>query len=924
MTNSTSFLPSRKLFEALVSPRVAVRSRILLMSIVSSSLTALVLLSLLAWHSKSVAAAGGINAAPSSSLHKMSGFDEYVSKTTSTNSLPEFSTIEAITVGDSIVTTTASFSIDNNSDDAGIYAASGNCENKLNANEVYVGWCDKGTSPITSGLRFVNVSVPDEATLIDAFLRVAVEPFSRDIPETRIYGEAVASSPTFTSSDFPSDRMVYTTSHYALWDTATQWVGGVFDNTFYDSPSVLTVMNDIMETSGWASGNPVTFLLVPDSNVTVGGRSVYTMTDVHHRFRARDYNTSTAARLFLTYTETRRANPAASMLTAQPVSATADGSDFITVTVTVSDSYGPLRDKTVTLSATGPISVSWLGGNQTDANGQVFAHITSTTSQTTTLSAFVVEDDISLDQEVEVIFTDVPISGLVVVNDSPTEVGEATTFTATTTAGTNVLYQWAFGDGSNQSNGPLVTHSYAFGGNYTATITASNDVSAMTATTTVQIYGSTDLQIGKTGPSEINAGSLLVYEITVANVGTSPATAIELTDTLPLSVTFSSQSSPYTYTYDAETRTVTWQIGFLPEGASETFILQAQVGLNAPDTIINNLTGTLAEPDPDLTDNQASHSATVLPPILGPDVAVYKSSPSKVPAGFPVEWNIVVSNQGGQPATNIVVTDTLPISTTLSSSSHPAYNTTYDPATRTVVWNIGSLAAYSSYNIQLQAELEPDAPTGIMINQVAATAKEDTTGPNNQASAFTEVVPPQPVLTINPTTSGSQSGAALLAVPEGGSTTTVFTVTNTGTGPLTGGFALSYGDGAPQINYPWLAITPTVTVDDLAIGQSVPFTVSVTDALIEPGNYYDVIGIDSPHDSRVSSVPYYLRVYIHPQLVDFTVPVTNTMGDAVPEARVSFEKVQGSAWVVDGEALPDANLTVVGTANEQALRRCHK
>ena len=113
-------------------------------------------------------------------------------------------------------------------------------------------------------------------------------------------------------------------------------------------------------------------------------------------------------------------------------------------------------------------------------------------------------------------------------------------------------------------------------------------------------------------------------------------------------------------------------------------------------------------------------------------------------------------------------------------------------------------------------------------------------------------------------------------------------------------------------------------MDDLAIGQSVPFTVSVTDALIEPGNYYDVIGIDSPHDSRVSSVPYYLRVYIHPQLVDFTVPVTNTMGDAVPEARVSFEKVQGSAWVVDGEALPDANLTVVGTANEQALRRCHK
>lgn len=81
---------------------------------------------------------------------------------------------------------------------------------------------------------------------------------------------------------------------------------------------------------------------------------------------------------------------------------------------------------------------------------------------------------------------DVPIVGLSATNDSPTEVGNATTFTATVITGTNVAYTWVFGDGG-MGNGAVVTHVYTSTGRYTAAVSAINSASGVTATTPVSI-----------------------------------------------------------------------------------------------------------------------------------------------------------------------------------------------------------------------------------------------------------------------------------------------------------------------------------------------------------------------------------------------------------------------------------------------------
>jgi hypothetical protein len=79
-----------------------------------------------------------------------------------------------------------------------------------------------------------------------------------------------------------------------------------------------------------------------------------------------------------------------------------------------------------------------------------------------------------------------PISGLTASNDSPTELGESTTLTATITGGDNVNYMWDFGDGKSDSEA-IVTNIYPEIGTYTATVTATNSTNSLSANTTVTI-----------------------------------------------------------------------------------------------------------------------------------------------------------------------------------------------------------------------------------------------------------------------------------------------------------------------------------------------------------------------------------------------------------------------------------------------------
>ena len=99
--------------------------------------------------------------------------------------------------------------------------------------------------------------------------------------------------------------------------------------------------------------------------------------------------------------------------------------------------------------------------------------------------------------------TDTPISGLSASNDGPTLLGTATQLNANITGGSNVIYEWDFGDSSSGS-GISVSHQYAAPGSYTAQVTATNSVSQGTATTSLQV------EIAISGLSASNDGPTLL------------------------------------------------------------------------------------------------------------------------------------------------------------------------------------------------------------------------------------------------------------------------------------------------------------------------------------------------------------------------------------------------------------------------------
>ena len=84
---------------------------------------------------------------------------------------------------------------------------------------------------------------------------------------------------------------------------------------------------------------------------------------------------------------------------------------------------------------------------------------------------------------------DEPISGLSVGNDGPTLLGNPTTLFASVVTGTNVTYEWAFGDGTSGS-GAEATHIYPHEGSFQAVVTATNIISQLSATTQVDVLPS--------------------------------------------------------------------------------------------------------------------------------------------------------------------------------------------------------------------------------------------------------------------------------------------------------------------------------------------------------------------------------------------------------------------------------------------------
>jgi len=145
------------------------------------------------------------------------------------------------------------------------------CDGYFLGNEVYLGKCDDGES-ITSGFRFNNVQIPQDATIKYAFITFSVDGTYTSPIKLKIYGEASGNSEPFTVSNPLANRP--TTSSSAIWDVTEQWDltdnhAGTASKYSFTTPQLASVLQEIVShQNGWASGNSLSIIIKDNGSTT--------------------------------------------------------------------------------------------------------------------------------------------------------------------------------------------------------------------------------------------------------------------------------------------------------------------------------------------------------------------------------------------------------------------------------------------------------------------------------------------------------------------------------------------------------------------------------------------------------------------------------------------------------------------------------
>ncbi|WP_094868791.1 DUF7507 domain-containing protein [Paenibacillus sp. VTT E-133280] len=303
----------------------------------------------------------------------------------------------------------------------------------------------------------------------------------------------------------------------------------------------------------------------------------------------------------------------------------------------------------------------------------------------------------------------------------------------------------------------------------TATVNSSTpdpDPTNNTSTVITPINALADVSVVKIGnPDPVIAGDLLTYPIVVANSGPSDAANVTLTDTVPSELTNVEFSIDGGITYNPWPGL--YNIGTLVNGGSITVFIRGIVNSAASGTIENTATVSSTTPDPDPTNNT---STFVTPVNTLADISVEKiGSPSPVPAGNVLTYNIAIANAGPSDSENVTLTDTIPIEIAGAEFSTDG-GVTFNPWTGSV--NIGTLANGASETILIRGTVDPSA-TGLITNTAVVSSSTPDPDPTNNTS--TELTPINTSADISVTKTASPS-----VVIAGNVLTYTLTVSNAG------------------------------------------------------------------------------------------------------------------------------------------------
>ncbi|PYS97102.1 MAG: hypothetical protein DMF50_01730, partial [Acidobacteria bacterium] len=247
-------------------------------------------------------------------------------------------------------------------------------------------------------------------------------------------------------------------------------------------------------------------------------------------------------------------------------------------------------------------------------------------------------------------------------------------------------------------------------------------VSTSTASRTVQAGYTGTL----TSTATINPGNTVNLTLTDRNLNASPTVVNTVTLTTVNSVTGESETRTYTETgvnTGIFTATVATVFG-AGAGTNNDGTFNVQSG----DTLVTTYNDALTA-----TGGAATVTATTV--VVQVVLTLSKSdAPDPVNAGSNITYTLSYANTGGQNATGVVITDTIPANTSFVSAT--AGGTL---AAGVVTWNIGNLVAGASASVQLVVAVASPLANGTVITNGTYNIDSNETAPTNGAAITTTV-----------------------------------------------------------------------------------------------------------------------------------------------------------------------------------------
>ena len=212
------------------------------------------------------------------------------------------------------------------------------------------------------------------------------------------------------------------------------------------------------------------------------------------------------------------------------------------------------------------------------------------------------------------------------------------------------------------------------------------------------------------------------FSITITNNGPDEATNVSLIDNLPSGLTATVNNGTVTDgVYLAGTGT--WSIATLAVSQSATLTLEGTVDAGQSGVSITNTTtaATADQVDPSNAGDQLSAGVVVDPGLSGADLVTVKTlaSGDSMPAESDiVTYLLTVTNNGPAEATNVSLTDSLPVGLTPTINNGLASQGVYGSD----VWDIGTLTSGASATLTLEGTIDSGQAGNTITNITTAAA----------------------------------------------------------------------------------------------------------------------------------------------------------------------------------------------------------